>query len=103
MRDEFAKVLEGAAAEFEGLHVLRPDIRLLMPHNRVNYLKAGKLLYIDDNHLSDEGAELFRPLFRKALNEAIRRSEACKTGPNWSAPAQTPTPACQPHSSHERL
>jgi hypothetical protein len=102
MRDQFAQVLEKAGEEFDGVCVLRPDIALLMTDNRVRYLSSRKLLYIDDNHLSDEGAELFRPLFRKALTDTIQRSKACTSGTEWNAPDGRPGTAGHPHSSHER-
>ena len=102
MRDQFAQVLERATPDFEGLRVLRPDLQLLMPQNRVHHLASRKLLYIDDNHLSNEGAELFRPLFRKAITDAIQRSRDSTPGPEWKTPDGRPSLAGEPHSSQER-
>ena len=75
LRDRFAEVMKNAADEFRGLRVIRPDLSLLSGDRQVHYLCGRNLLYIDEGHLSDEGAEHLRPLFVEALTEAIGNSQ----------------------------
>lgn len=99
LRDRFAEAMENAADEFRGLRVIRPDLSLLLTDRQVHYLCNRTLLYIDEGHLSDEGAEHLRPLFLEAMTEAIGDSRGM-------IPRSVRLPKDRaihgPHSSQER-
>ena len=49
------------------LTVMRPETGFYDPDGAVRYIDGRKFLYIDDNHLSDDGAEMARGLFHKTI------------------------------------
>jgi peptidoglycan/LPS O-acetylase OafA/YrhL len=49
------------------LTVMRPETGFYDPDGAVRYVDGRKFLYIDDNHLSDDGAEMARGLFCKTI------------------------------------
>lgn len=66
---------EIAATDFPNISVLRAD-RLFYDkaHGSARYADGRTFYYADDDHLSDQGAELARPLFQHAISEALART-----------------------------
>lgn len=81
--------------------MVRPDLDLLLPDGQVRFLCGRRLLYIDEGHLSDEGAAWLRPLFATALTEALGDSQASTAGVG-SSPREDVCPSPAAHSSHDR-
>jgi peptidoglycan/LPS O-acetylase OafA/YrhL len=74
-RDEAARVrsaeiLEKVAGEFANVRVLRPDRIFLASDGTVRWGEGRTFYYADDDHLSEAGAQLARPLLEGALEEA---------------------------------
>ena len=63
-------VAEQAAAAFPGLWVLRTDRLFYHDDGSVRYAEGRAFYYADDDHLSDRGAEVARPLLQAAIAEA---------------------------------
>ena len=101
LRDSFARVMEGMREEFEGVRVVRPDLDLVAPGGRIRYLCGRRLFYIDEGHLSDEGAEHLRPRFAEALTQALGDSIASAQG-SEVPPSGGGPPDQEAHSSQDR-
>jgi hypothetical protein len=61
---------EAARARFPNLTVLRTDRPFYADDGSVRYASGRTFLYADDDHLTDAGSELTRPLFEAALRES---------------------------------
>jgi len=101
LRDMVVKVMEGVRDEFSGVRVVRPDLDLLLPDGQVRFLCDRRLLYIDEGHLSDEGAARLRPLFAAALTGALGHSKTSTSGIE-SSPREDGCPSHPAHSIHDR-
>ncbi len=101
LRNAVVEVMEKMREEFGGVRVVRPDLDLLLPDGQVRFLCGRRLLYIDEGHLSDEGAARLRPLFATALMEALGHSQASTSGGDWSL-REGGCPPDLAHSSHDR-
>jgi hypothetical protein len=62
---------ESLRTEFPKLRVLRADLLFSNPDGSIKYTEGRKFLYADDNHLSDDGSEMTRPLIEGAIKEAL--------------------------------
>lgn len=67
--DVSATLSAGAEFESSNVKILRPR-KYLCPESTCLYVRDGKVLYFDSNHLTLAGAELLEPMFRKEI-EAI--------------------------------
>jgi hypothetical protein len=62
--------LEASAGSDASVSVIRADRLFYQPDQSVKYAEGRAFYYTDDDHLSDTGAELTRPLFEAALDRA---------------------------------
>jgi hypothetical protein len=53
------------------VHVLRADLPFYNKDGSIRYAAGRTFFYADDNHLSDAGSELVRPLFQSAITESF--------------------------------
>ena len=74
LRMQTVDAAEKAALDFKNMSILRADIPFYREGGSLLYSKERSLLYFDSNHLSDEGAEVVRDLFQKAISESCRTS-----------------------------
>ncbi len=72
LRRAIAFVAERATADFPNLEVLRADREFYREDGSIRYASGRTFFYADDDHLSDAGSELVRPLLQKAVAEAVR-------------------------------
>jgi hypothetical protein len=63
---------ETATRDFPNLRVLRVDKDFYAADGSLRWRSGRTIFYVDDDHLSDAGTEIARPLFTKALAEAWR-------------------------------
>jgi peptidoglycan/LPS O-acetylase OafA/YrhL len=70
-RHRLTEAAESLRAEFPKLRILRTDLLFYGEDGTIKYTEGRKFLYADDNHLSDDGSELTRPLIERAINEAL--------------------------------
>ncbi len=61
---------------FSNFYVLRPDLAFYREDGSVRYATGREFFYIDDNHLSDAGAEEVPGLFSEAIQKAVSASNA---------------------------
>jgi peptidoglycan/LPS O-acetylase OafA/YrhL len=66
-RKQESSIAEAARVEFGNLRVLRPDLAFYNADGSVRWLSGRSVLYADDDHLSEAGAELVRELFANAI------------------------------------
>ncbi len=70
-RKKAVSIAYAAGAEFANLRVLRPDLAFYNADGSVRWFSGRTIFYVDDDHLSDAGAEAVRGLFANALAEAV--------------------------------
>jgi peptidoglycan/LPS O-acetylase OafA/YrhL len=68
-----ASMLEEVAHAHDNLRIVDPTVALC-PHAVCTSSSGGKLLYLDDDHLSHAGALLYAPLFEPYLADLASRS-----------------------------
>lgn len=68
---EFVRVANRLAAEFECVRLIDTEAALRGDNVKSPVVEGGQSLYIDDNHLSEEGAEKLKPLFEGALQDTL--------------------------------
>lgn len=71
-RRKVAAVAEAETKTFPKLRVLRADLPFYRDDGSVRYAEGRDFYYADDDHLTDEGADVVRTLFAKAIAEAHR-------------------------------
>ena len=75
-RRKVVAVGEAEAKVFRKLRVLRADLPFYREDGSVRYAEGRDFYYADDDHLTDEGADVVRTLFAKAIAEAHRAAVA---------------------------
>ena len=75
-RGKVVAVALAASAEFSKLVVLRADRPFYRADGSVRYSEGRSFYYADDDHLTDEGTEVLRPLFEQVLVAAQRAAES---------------------------
>lgn len=71
VRRDVCRLAEDARIMFPNLYVLRPDLAFYREDGSVRYANGSEFFYIDDNHLSDAGAEEVRGIFSEAIQKAV--------------------------------
>ena len=69
LRKQAVAITEAAQGEFPNLRVIRADRPFYSQDGSIRYASGRTFFYADDNHLTDEGAEQLRSLFRSAISE----------------------------------
>lgn len=69
-RQQAVGIAEKAYADFPNLRILRADSLFYYEDGSIRYSEGRKFFYVDDNHLSDSGAEQVRRLIQEAITEA---------------------------------
>lgn len=72
-RKQFTAAVEAFAKQNSKLTVIRPDLLFYNPDGSIRYAEGRTFFYADDDHLSDAGADQARPLFEKAILDAIAK------------------------------
>jgi peptidoglycan/LPS O-acetylase OafA/YrhL len=75
-RQSSVEVAEQSAAKFPNLRVLRPDRNLYESDGAIRWLRGRTVLYADDDHLSDAGAESVGEVFESALTPLARQNRS---------------------------
>lgn len=70
LRRNIAHRAELLMSEFENLRILKADGSFYLPDGSIHYASGKDFFYADDDHLSDAGSEVVRPLFEQAIIEA---------------------------------
>ena len=70
LRKQAIVLAERATADFQNLRVLRADLPFLLENGTIRWASGRSFFYADEDHLTDVGAEVVRPLFESAISEA---------------------------------
>jgi hypothetical protein len=73
-RQRIHAALESLAAGNPRLKIIRPDRFFYNPDGSLRYVEGKEFLYTDDDHLTDAGAEVTRPLFSEVLDMVAGKS-----------------------------
>lgn len=68
-----ASSAETLATKYSGLTVLRPDKLFYKDDMSIRYVAGRKFLYADDDHLSEDGSEMTRHLFTRAIKSHLNK------------------------------
>jgi peptidoglycan/LPS O-acetylase OafA/YrhL len=71
-RNRIHQMLEKLAAKHSNLQVIRPDLAFINPDKTLHYAEGRNFFYLDDNHLSGNGAKKVRPLFEAVIAEPTK-------------------------------
>jgi hypothetical protein len=61
---------EAASAQFGNLSVLRPDKLFLQKDGSIKWSDGRSFFYADEDHLTESGADVARPLLERAIADA---------------------------------
>ena len=67
LRQQIAEAAEAMAADYKNLSVLRADLPFYTADGFIRYAEGRNFFYADNNHLSDVGSNVVRPLFQQAI------------------------------------
>src|ERR1019366_8821539 len=85
LRKSSITIMEAVAHDFPKVHLLRVDTLFYGDDDSVRYSTGRSFLYIDDNHLSEVGADLSRDMCRRAIIEALAGLDEAPPGARLSA------------------
>jgi len=85
IRKSSITIMEAVAHDFPKVHLLRVDTLFYRDDDSVRYSSGRSFLYIDDNHLSEAGADLSRDMCRRAIIQALVGSDEAPPGARLSA------------------
>jgi hypothetical protein len=70
LRGQLSKRAESLMTDFKNFQVLRVDSLFYKKDGSILYSSGRDFLYLDNDHLTDAGSELARPIFEQAIKEA---------------------------------
>ena len=84
IRKASIRTIEAVARDFPKVHLFRADTLFYLDDGSVRYSSGRSFLYIDDNHLSDAGADLVREMCRRAIIQALAGLKEASPGARQS-------------------
>jgi peptidoglycan/LPS O-acetylase OafA/YrhL len=72
LREQWNRCFEQISKENPNVKFMRPDKAFFAADGTVRYAVGRKLLYLDDDHVSDTGADLARPLLEETIDACLR-------------------------------